>query len=328
MFDSAYEFEKFSLKYPNDVPKGYDISKMKYTFDFINLVLNQDTSIELAVKSVAFRYNLSADELFAYLVENKYILNNQNIRQFSIQIKSYNTKALKKILKKHGLKTSGKREHIEKRIFENKLIGIEYYLSSKSRVFYKNKKRRVKIFDEYLSDNYYFGEFNEFYMDNFRKKEANIPIEFIKRHITKSVEEKNHTNFTFNTYIMAKHFFRKENCRNMLEYVLKNYCMNLNPIWRIDELEKHGGFSPEIYNLLIYLNGRLSKNIIINTYYLIWDSFDFEKVIVSKYDGYRCLKNILNLKSYDRIVEDLQNRFYDNEDLKIKTITQKTLFDF
>ena len=61
---------------------------------------------------------------------------------------------------------------------------------------------------------------------------------------------------------------------------------------------------------------------------MIWDSFDFENIIVSKYDGYRCLKDILNLKDYNRIVDDLENRFYDNDDLKIKKITQKTLFDF
>ena len=36
-------------------------------------------------------------------------------------------------------------EKIEKRIFDNNLIGNDYYISSKSKVFYKNKKRRIRI---------------------------------------------------------------------------------------------------------------------------------------------------------------------------------------
>jgi hypothetical protein len=195
-------------------------------------------------------------------------------------------------------------------------------------VFYKNKRRRVNIFEEYLSDDYYFNEFNEFYMDNYRKKEANIPVEFIKLHINKAIEDKSHRNFIFNNHIMSEHYHTKENYRKMLEYVLKVYCMNLNPIWKLDQLKDHGGFSIETYNSLIMLQGALSRNIVINTYFLIWDSFDFEKIIVSKYDGYRYLKDILNHKDYRNIIKNLNNRFYENEDLKIKKITQKTLFDF
>ena len=74
------------------------------------------------------------------------------------------------------------------------------------------------------------------------------------------------------------------------------------------------------------LSSKLSLSI--NTFYFIWDSFDFEKIIVTKYDAYRILKDILNLKNLDKINNDLNNRFYENEDLKIKRITQKTLFDF
>ena len=195
-------------------------------------------------------------------------------------------------------------------------------------MFYKNKKRRNRIYNQYLHDYYYFDEFNEFYMDNFRKKEENIPIEFINQHIAKSVEDKNHRTYIYNNHIMAMHFFSKENYRKMLEYVLKNYCMNLNPIWKIDNLSEHGGFPVETYDNLIFLQDKLSRNTVINTYYLVWDSFNFERIIVPKYDGYRCLKDILNLKDYHKIIDDLGRRFYSNEDLKIKRITQKTLFDF
>lgn len=328
MFYDDSILEKFSLKYDGEVPKGYDVSEMEYTFEFIYLVLKRDASIDGALRGVANEYGLSEGYLRDYLIDYKYILAKSDADEFALQIKKYNTKTLKKILKKHGLKTSGKRDRIEQRIFENRLIGNEYYLSSKSKVFYKNKKRRFRIFNQYLADYYYFDEFNEFYMDNYRKKEAKIPIEFINQHINKSVEDKNHKNFTFNSYIMAQHFFDKENFKKMLEYVLKVYCMNLNPVWKIDELDNHGGFSKEIYDCLIFLQGKLGRNIVINTYYLVWDSFNFDKLIMSKYEGYRCLKDILNYKDYNKIVRDLKNRYYANDDLKIKKITQKTLFDF
>ena len=149
------------------------------------------------------------------------------MKDISAQLNEYNTKTLKKILKSHGIKASGKREKIEKRIIDNKLIGNEYYLSSKSKVFYKNKKRRIRIFNQYLSNHYYFNEFNEFYMDNYRKKEANIPIEFINIHIRKAIDEKNHESYVLNNQVMAEHFFKKENNRKMLVHVLKNYCMNI-----------------------------------------------------------------------------------------------------
>lgn len=327
MFNDYY-LEKFSLKYPGKVPAGYDVSEIQYTFDFIYLVLKRDASIGKAVKGVAIDYDLSETDLMNYLVENKYLLNKNSSSEFSEQLKKHNTKSLKKILKSHGLKTSGKREQIEKRIIENNLLGNSYYLSSKSKVFYKNKKRRFRIFNEYLTDYYYFNEFNEFYMDSYRKKEANIPIEFINLHINKAIEDKSHKNYIYNNHFMAVHFYKKENYRKMLEHVLKIFCMNLNPIWKIDRLNEHGGLGRETYDCLICLQNRLSRNIVINTYYLVWDSFDFEKIIVSKYDGYRILKDILNLKDLGKINMDLNKRFYSNEDLKIKKITQKTLFDF
>lgn len=328
MSDNNIYPEKYSLKYQNNVPENYNISKLQFTFNFIYLVLKRDASINEAIENVAKEYALSEEYLMDYLIENRYILNKVNMNSISKQIKKYNTKSLKKILKKHGIKTSGKRERIEKRILDNKLLGNNYYLSSKSKIFYRNKKRRIKIFNEYLSQYYYFDEYNEFYMDNFRKKEVNIPIEFINLHIDKSIEDKNHERFISNNEIMAKHFLEKGNYKKMLIHVLKNYSMDLNPIWKIDELKQHSGLDKGTYDYLLLLQKKLSKNIVINAYYPVWDSFDFDRIIVSKYDGYKYLKDILNFKDYDKINEALQNRFYLNDNLNIKKITQKTLFDF
>ena len=316
MSDNNIYSERYSLKYQNDVPENYNISKLQFTFDFIYLILKHDASINEAVENVSKEYALSEEYLMDYLIENRYILNKVDMNSLSMQLKKYNTKSLKRILKKHGIKTSGKRERIEKRILDNKLLGNNYYLSFKSKIFYKNKKRRIKIFNEYLSQYYYFDEYNEFYMDNFRKKEANIPIEFINLHIDKSIEDKNHERFISSNEIMAKHFLEKENYKKMLGYVLKNYCMDLNPISLLDKNENTKS------------KKKLSKNIVINAYYPIWDSFDFDRIIVSKYDGYKYLKDILNFKDYNKINEALQNRFYLNDNLNIKRITQKTLFDF
>lgn len=328
MSDNNIYPEKYSLKYQNNVPENYNISKLQFTFNFIYLVLKRDASINEAIENVAKEYALSEEYLMDYLIENRYILNKVNMNSISKQLKKYNTKSLKKILKKHGIKTSGKRERIEKRILDNKLLGNNYYLSSKSKIFYRNKKRRIKIFNEYLSQYYYFDEYNEFYMDNFRKKEVNIPIEFINLHIDKSIEDKNHERFISNNEIMAKHFLEKGNYKKMLIHVLKNYSMDLNPIWKIDELKQHSGLDKGTYDYLLLLQKKLSKNIVINAYYPVWDSFDFDRIIVSKYDGYKYLKDILNFKDYNKINEALQNRFYLNDNLNIKKITQKTLFDF
>ena len=320
--------KKQSLKYEYNVPEGYDVCEMQYTFEFIQLVLKYDYSIDKAIEGTANQYDLSEDYLMDYLIENRYIIDKPNIREFSKKLKKYNSKTLKRILKDHGLKTSGKRERIEKRILESGIFANDYYLSFRSKAFYKNKRRRFDIFNEYLIDDYYFTEFNEFYMDSFRKKEENIPVEFINLHINKAIEEKSHENYIFNNQVMAEHFFIKDDYRKMLEYQLKNYCMNINPIWKIDNLEGHVGFDLKTYENLWFLQDELSRNIIINTFYLVWDSFDFERIIVSKYDAYRCLKDILNNKDYKKINDDLKNRFYENDNLKIKRITQKTLFDF
>lgn len=328
MSDNNIYPEKYSLKYQNNVPENYNISKLQFTFNFIYLVLKRDASINEAIENVAKEYALSEEYLMDYLIENRYILNKVNMNSISKQLKKYNTKSLKKILKKHGIKTSGKRERIEKRILDNKLLGNNYYLSSKSKIFYRNKKRRIKIFNEYLSQYYYFDEYNEFYMDNFRKKEVNIPIEFINLHIDKSIEDKNHERFISNNEIMAKYFLEKGNYKKMLIHVLKNYSMDLNPIWKIDELKQHSGLDKGTYDYLLLLQKKLSKNIVINAYYPVWDSFDFDRIIVSKYDGYKYLKDIWNFKDYNKINEALQNRFYLNDNLNIKKITQKTLFDF
>ena len=319
--------EKFSLKYPNRVPHNYDKSEMQFTFDFIHLILKHDKSIDEAIGEVSKQYNLSNDYLNDYLIENKYLINKTRKNEFIEELKKYNTKTLKKILKKNNLKTSGKREQIVNRLFKNNLLG-NYQLSSKSKLFYKNKKRRINIFNDYLAENYYFREFNDFYMNNYRKKKDKIPIEFIKQHIIKSLEDKDHINYIISNQIMANHYRIKENYNKMLEYVLRNYCMDLNPIWKIDYLKGHVGISFKTYDDLIFLKTKLSKNAIINRYYLVWDSYDFDRIIVSKFEGYRYLKDILNMKDFTRLNDNLDKDFYANDDLKIKTIIQKTLFDF
>lgn len=320
--------DKLSIKYDDNVPKGYDVSKIQYTFDFIYLVLRRDATIDVAISEVSDKYGISQEYLKDYLIENKYILDKTKKHEFKKQLKQYSTKTLKRILKKHGLRKSGKRETIENRIFESSLLRNNYQLSSKSKVFFKNKKRRIRIYNEYLSEYYYFNEFNEYYMDNFRKKEAKIPVEYIKVHINKAIDDENHKKYTYNTQVMIEHYHQTEKYRKMLEYVLRMYCMNINPIWKIDSLKEHGGFHISVYNNLVMLHEKLGKNSIISNYYLIWDSFNFDRIIVPKYEGYRILKDILHLKDYQNIIKDLNERFYDNEDLKIKKITQKTLFDF
>ncbi|WP_298523582.1 SAP domain-containing protein [uncultured Methanobrevibacter sp.] len=320
--------QKLSLKYPNRVPKDYDVSEIQYTFDFIYMVLKNDAGIEEALKSVSYKYNLSEVHFKKYLIENKYVLTKGNANDASVELKRYNTKSLKKMLKKNGLKASGKRQQIEKRIIESGLLGSEEYLSSKSKIFYKNKKRRIRIFEQLLYKYYYFNEFNEFYMDNFRKKEEKIPIAFINRHIDKATEDEDHYMFAVNSQVMVEHFYERGNFKGMMEHVLKILCINLNPVWKTDDLKNHGGIPIETYNNLLLLKGRLGKNRIISAYFVVWDSFNFEKIIVSKYAGYRCLKDLLNYKDYNKINDELYTKYYSNDDLKIKKITQKTLFDF
>ena len=322
------DLEKFSLKYGDNIPKDYDLSKIQFTFDFIYLVLKRKAEIDDAIKEVAYNYNISDAYLKDYLIENKFIINRTNKNEFSKQLKKYNTKSLKKMLKKQGLKTSGKREKIEKRIFEHNILKNSYYISSNSKTFYKNKKRRIKIFNDYLCDNYYFNEFNEFYMDNYRKKVDKIPVAFIDLHINKAAEDESHDLFILNNQIMSNHFNKKEKYKKMLEYELRLFCMNLNPIWKVDDLYNHVGVLKDSYKNLNFLKNRFSKNIVISAFYVIWDSFDFNKIIVSKYDAYRCLKDILNNKNLNKINRNLDEKFYSNEDLKIRKITQKTLFDF
>lgn len=327
MFDLD-SVDKISFRYSNNAPIGYDVSEIMYTFDFIYQVLKRDADINSAIRGVANEYGLTKEYLKNYLIENKYILTKSNRNEFSKQVKKYSTKRLKKILKKHGLKKSGKREAIEERIFENNLLGNSYYLSSKSKVFYKNKKRRVRIFNEFLEDYYYFDEFNEYYMENYRKKEDKIPVEFVKKFIRKSFDENDHRMYVLNNQVMVEIYANKSQYKNMLEYVLRNFCINLNPIWKLDNLNEHGGIPVMTYDDLMFLNEKLGKNRIISLYYVVWDSFNFNEIIVSKYIGYRYLKDILNLKDYNRINKELSDKFYSNKDLKIKRITQKTLFDF
>ena len=328
MFVNNDNSDKFSIKYENDVPENYDVCEIQFIFDFIYLVFKHNASIDGAIQGVANEYNLSEVYLKDFLIENKYILIDNDFNSFSHQLKKYSTKSLKKILKTHGLKNSGKRVKLEERIFENDLFDNIYKLSSKSKIFYKNKKRRFEIFDDYLSEYYYFKEFNDFYMENFRKKYDMIPVAFIKQFIDKSIEDKNHKDFIFNNQIMVEYFDKIENYKKMLEYVLTIFCMNINPIWKINDLKIHDGVYLDNYQMLLFLKEKLGKNFIFNAFYLVWDSFNFDTLIISKYSAYLYLKDILNLKDYNSIIKNLSKNVYLNENLKIKRFSQKTLFDF
>lgn len=321
--------EKLSLKYSDsNVPKDYDVSEMFFTFDFIYLMHVRDASLDKAIDGVSREYGLSYDYLEDYLINNHFILNKTNKKDFFNQLKAYSTKSLKKILKINGFKASGKREKIEQKLYENRLLAGNYQLSSKSKVFYRNKKRRFEIFNDFLFDSYYFDEFNEYYMDNFRKKKNKIPIDFINQHINKAIVDENHDVYISNLQIMAEVYYEYKNYKRMLECVLKIYCADLNPSWKLNDLNNHCGLSKQTYNLLLFLQKELGKNRIISAYFAVWDSFNFDSIIVSKYAGYRYLKIILNSNAYDKIIRELNETFYRNDDLKIKKITQKTLFDF
>ena len=101
--------EKLSIKYSGNVPHDYDISLVQVTFDFIYSVLKNETTIDNAVKDISKRYALSEEYLFDYFLENKFIIDKTNKNDFFELLKNYNTKSLKRMLKEHGLKTSGKR---------------------------------------------------------------------------------------------------------------------------------------------------------------------------------------------------------------------------
>ncbi|MDO5814961.1 MAG: hypothetical protein Q4Q18_04930, partial [Methanobrevibacter sp.] len=58
MIDNNPQLEKFSLKYADKVPEGYDVSQMQYTFDFICHVFKRDSSIDEAIQGVANEYGL------------------------------------------------------------------------------------------------------------------------------------------------------------------------------------------------------------------------------------------------------------------------------
>lgn len=318
---------KFSLNY-SEVPEDYNISEIQFVFDFIYLVHKLDSGIDSAVRSVAFEYDLSQEYLWDYLIDNKYILNRPNKVQFSKQVEKFSTKFLKNILRSNGFSTSGRRKRIVERIFDNNLLGMEYYLSSKSRVFYKNKKRRFDIFNSLPKDYFYFNEFNEFYMNNFRKKVDKISISFVELFIDKAVCDNDHLLFVAANNVLAEFFQVRKNYKKMLSYVLSVYCIDLNPIWKVDDLNNHYGLSFDNYNCLLFLFSKLGKNRVISSFFVVWDSFNFEKIIVSKYSAYRCLKDIVHYKSYSKISDSLNDEFYSNDDLKVKKIVQKTLFDF
>ena len=75
MMDYNNDLEKFSLKYDNNVPKGYDFSEIQLIFDFIYLVLKSNASIDNAIEGAAYEYGVSESYLRDYLIENKYIIN-------------------------------------------------------------------------------------------------------------------------------------------------------------------------------------------------------------------------------------------------------------
>ena len=61
--------DKFSLKYREEVPEGYDISEMQFTFDFIYLVFKCDSDIDSAIKRVSGEYDLSESYLKSFLLK-------------------------------------------------------------------------------------------------------------------------------------------------------------------------------------------------------------------------------------------------------------------
>ena len=279
-------------------------------FNVLNF-LNSGYELDDILKEGNFGTFSSADECIEYLVENDYLKAKGGLFTKESLAKKHTVAQLKELLKKHGLKVSGKKQDLVDRLFPvlNENSG-DYELTEKAKEFIKE--------NEWI-DLYMFAlvairfEDYETYVATSTEDNVHTALNFCDEIISRSLMANQFLVFIDALSAKAHVYAYDGDYETFLDYDLQRFIIGLNPIMTMDAQTYSSYDIVNAANIINLKNvtDRFDFGSLKKRFDKIWAKSHITTITVPKKVSYKVLQKALSGADLDELNFDLKEKYFN-----------------
>lgn len=281
-------------------------------FNVLNF-LNSGYELDDILKEGNFGTFPSADDCIEYLVENGYLEAKGGLFTKESLAKKHTVAQLKELLKKHGLKVSGKKQELVDRLFPvlNENSG-DYELTDKAKEFIKENE----WIDLYMFALVAFRfEDYETYVATSTEDNVQTALNFCDEIISRALMANQFLVFIDALSAKAHVYAYDGDYESFLDYDLQRFIIGLNPIMMMDA-QTYASYdiinSANIINLK-NVTDRFDFGSLKKRFDKIWAKSHITTITVPKKVSYKILQKALAGADLDELNFDLKEKYFNKK---------------
>lgn len=279
-------------------------------FNVLNF-LNSGYELDDILKEGNFGTFSSADECIEYLVENNYLKAKGGLFTKESLAKKHTVAQLKELLKKHGLKVSGKKQDLVDRLFPvlNENSG-DYELTEKAKEFIKENE----WIDLYMFALVAFRfEDYETYVATSTEDNVHTALNFCDEIISRSLMANQFLVFIDALSAKAHVYAYGGDYETFLDYDLQRFIIGLNPIMTMDAQTYSSYDIVNAANIINLKNvtDRFDFGSLKKRFDKIWAKSHITTITVPKKVSYKVLQKALSGADLDELNFDLKEKYFN-----------------
>ena len=279
-------------------------------FNVLNF-LNSGYELDDILKEGNFGTFSSADECIEYLVENNYLKAKGGLFTKESLAKKHTVAQLKELLKKHGLKVSGKKQDLVDRLFPvlNENSG-DYELTEKAKEFIKENE----WIDLYMFALVAFRfEDYETYVETSTEDNVHTALNFCDEIISRSLMANQFLVFIDALSAKAHVYAYDGDYETFLDYDLQRFIIGLNPIMTMDAQTYSSYDIVNAANIINLKNvtDRFDFGSLKKRFDKIWAKSHITTITVPKKVSYKVLQKALSGADLDELNFDLKEKYFN-----------------
>ena len=279
-------------------------------FNVLNF-LNSGYELDDILKEGNFGTFSSADECIEYLVENNYLKAKGGLFTKESLAKKHTVAQLKELLKKHGLKVSGKKQDLVDRLFPvlNENSG-DYELTEKAKEFIKENE----WIDLYMFALVAFRfEDYETYVATSTEDNVHTALNFCDEIISRSLMANQFLVFIDALSAKAHVYAYDGDYETFLDYDLQRFIIGLNPIMTMDAQTYSSYDIVNAANIINLKNvtDRFDFGSLKKRFDKIWSKSHITTITVPKKVSYKVLQKALSGADLDELNFDLKEKYFN-----------------
>ncbi len=279
-------------------------------FNVLNF-LNSGYELDDILKEGNFGTFSSADECIEYLVENGYLESEGGLFTEESLAKKHTVPQLKELLKKHGLKVSGKKQELVDRLLPvlNENSG-DYELTDKAKEFIKENE----WIDLYMFALVAFRfEDYETYVATSTEDNVQTALNFCDEIISRALVANQFLVFIDGLSAKAHVYAYDGDYETFLDYDLQRFIIGLNPIMMIDAQTYSSYDIVNAANIINLKNvtDRFDFGSLKKRFDRIWAKSHITTITVPKKVSYKVLQKALSGADLDELNFDLKEKYFN-----------------